>query len=302
MLQGDLFKRLSLDESLRRVFDVYVSGFYPLTKIAAVLIGVITILWVVIFPFLLSALNVTREDISDPTFVVSHTGKFFLLLGPHILLSLLVSPIAEGSMIKAVADIYAGRQPDCMACLKLGVRKALPLLMTSLLVTLAALVGFLLFFAPGLYVMVVWFVVGPAIVLENFGITGSLKRSYDLVSGSWCYVFCTLMIVYFIMIVTQMLWSSIFAGGNDLGHTLFSITGSIIAVIPTLFAVPLFAIMQTVMYFNLRVEKEGLNADVLLREMGERAESDPYHHVPLMDDETRMDQETPQETPQIDAV
>jgi hypothetical protein len=42
------------------------------------------------------------------------------------------------------------------------------------------------------------------------------------------------------------------------------------------------------MYLNLRVEKEGLNANVLLREIG-----DPYHHVPLMDDETPMDPRIP---------
>jgi hypothetical protein len=296
MLQGDLFKRLSLDESLRRVFDVYVSGFYPFTKIAAVLVALKSILWVAIFPYLLSASNFTPEDISDPIFVLRHLEEIFFMVGPHVVLSLVVGPIAEGGMIKAVADIYAGRQPDCVACLKLGVRKALPLLMTSLLFTLAALVGFLLFFAPGLYVMVAWFVVGPAIVLENFGITGSLKRSYNLVSGNWCYVFCTLMIIHFIMIVAQMLWNSIFAGGNDLHHTLFSVTGSIIAVIPSLFVVPLFVITQTVMYFNLRVEKEELNADVLLREMGERAESDP-DRVPLMDDLTPIDQGTPQIDP-----
>jgi hypothetical protein len=57
------------------------------------------------------------------------------------------------------------------------------------------------------------------------------------------------------------------------------------AAILSLFAVPLPAIIQTVMYFNLRVEKEGLNANDLLREMRECAESDPYHHVPHMDDQ-----------------
>jgi hypothetical protein len=63
-----------------------------------VLVGENIIFWVVIFPFLLSALNVTRENPSDPAFVVSRSGKLFLLLGPHMLLSLFVSLIAEGSM------------------------------------------------------------------------------------------------------------------------------------------------------------------------------------------------------------
>jgi hypothetical protein len=230
-----------------------------------VLVGVTTILWSAINPFLLKALHVSPEEISDPTFVVSHTGKFFLLLSPPVVSNLLVSAIAEGIAIKATADIYAGRQPDVatVACLKLEVRKALPLLMTSILVKLAAMVGLLLSFELRLSLSVVWFFVGPAIVVENFGTTGSLKRSYNLVSGKWCYVFC----IVFIFLVK--------------------------AVIPSLFYVPLFAPMQTVMYFNLRVEKEGMNADVLLREMGDHAESDPYLHVPLIDDATPTDQGTP---------
>jgi hypothetical protein len=116
---------------LRRVFYVYASGYYPFTKIAAVLVSVNAILWVVIFPFLLSTLNVTREDISDPKFILSHTGQFFLLLGPHSGWSILIFHIPEGSMIKAVADIYAGRQPDSVACMKLGIRKALSITVTS---------------------------------------------------------------------------------------------------------------------------------------------------------------------------
>jgi hypothetical protein len=129
-------------------------------------------------------------------FFVSHTRKCFLLIGPHIVLSLLVDPIAEGSMIMAVADIYAGCQADCVDCLKLGVRNAVPNMMTShlvsLLVMLAAAEGLLYFFPPALYVVVVSFVAGPAIVLENVSVSGILKRSYNLVSGDWCYVLRTL--------------------------------------------------------------------------------------------------------------
>jgi hypothetical protein len=260
MLQGDLFKPLSFVESLSLIIDVYVSGFYPFTKIAAVLVGVKIILQVVLTP-----LSISVEDIisSDSTFLESYIRKLVILIVPYMVLNLLVSPIAEGSMIKVVADIYTGRQPDCAASLKLGVKKALPLLMTSLLVKWAVLSGFIFLIAPGLYVSVVWCAVSPAIILENFGITGSLKRSYNLVSGNRCYVFCTLMTVFVIR------------------YELFSDKAAILS----LFAIPLPAIIHTVMYFNLRVEKEGLTANDLLREMGERAESEPYHHIPHMDDE-----------------
>jgi hypothetical protein len=82
-------------------------------------------------------------------------------------------------------------------------------------VKVAAVAGIFLNFAPGLYAMVVSFVVGPSIVIEYFGITGSLKRSYNSVSGNCCFVFSTMAIVYLIMIVGQILWDFIAAGDED---------------------------------------------------------------------------------------
>ena len=72
--------------------------------------------------------------------------------------------------------------------------------------------------------------------------------------------------------------------GNNAGHTILSVSGSTIGMIPTLFFCPLFAITKTVMYFNLCVEKEGLNAKVLLHEMGEHGDGIEYRGVSLLDD------------------
>ena len=70
-------------------------------------------------------------------------------------------------------------------------------------------------------------------------------------------------------------------GGNDAGHTMFSAIGYVLTLIPGLVIIPISGIVRTVMYFNLRVEKEGLNAHVLSRDLGGGA------YNPLMgDDET----------------
>jgi hypothetical protein len=53
-------------------------------------------------------LNVTSENTSDPAFVVSRSGKLFLLFGLRMVLTLSVSVIAEESMIKAVSAIHVG--------------------------------------------------------------------------------------------------------------------------------------------------------------------------------------------------
>ena len=158
--------------------------------------------------------------------------------------------------------------------MKLGVKKAPTLILAAFLVMLGIVLGYICLIAPGVYLSVAWFVYAPAIALENLGACRSLSRSRELVSGEWCYVFCTVLIVVFIVMMIQMIWSQVLLGGSDFGLTVFSVTGSIVAQVPTLLAMPIFAIMQTVMYFNLRIEKEGLNADLLLRGMGESSTGD----------------------------
>jgi hypothetical protein len=138
---------------------------------------------------------------------------------------------------------------------------------------------------PGMYLSVAWFVITPAIVIEGHGAFGCFKRSMNLVSGSWCYVFCTFVIIYVFMIASQFIWSATFAGGNDASHTLFSVWGSAVSLVHAIIYAPVFAIMKTVMYINLRVEKEALNADVLARDLGEGGSDISYRQVGLMDEE-----------------
>lgn len=45
--------------------------------------------------------------------------------------------------------------------------------------------------------------------------------------------------------------------------------GAILGSIPAIFFGPPLAIMMTIMYINLRIEKEGLNADLFARNLGE---------------------------------
>jgi hypothetical protein len=291
MFQTDnLFTRLSLDESLRRTYNVYAKGFMVFTKIAALAIGIQAILWAVLLHPLLKAFHLNEVDFEDPMFVVNNMKAVFLFFGIKMLLAMFVGPIAEGALIQAVVDIYTDRQPRWLPCVKVGLKNAIPLFLASFLAGVVSFIGLIFFYFPGVYLAVTFFVVTPAILVEKTSSCGSLKRSYNLVSGSWCYVFCTFFIVYVIMVIGQMIWSAIFAGGNDLGHTVFSVWGSLGASIFGIFMAPLFAITKTIMYFSLRVEKEGLNADVFLREVGGRADDTDYRHVPLIDD---ADMESP---------
>lgn len=108
------------------------------------------------------------------------------------------------------------------------------------------------------------------VVAEGMGGLPSFKRSPDLVSGSWwsyawCYVYCTCVVCVALTLVVQMAVVTIF-GTSDSG-ALFSIKYSTVNEVPSIALKPVIYIMMTVMYLDLRIEKEGLNFDILVPPM-----------------------------------
>ena len=101
------------------------------------------------------------------------------------------------------------------------------------------------------------------ITTEGLGATAALKRSWTLVSGSWCYVFCTNMISLTLLIVVQTIWKSVW------GLNPYTPLGSVLSSLPTIIMGPMLAIVMTIMYINMRIEKEGLNAELFARNLGE---------------------------------
>ena len=267
----DLFQRLSLDESLRRTISVYCAGLVVFTQIASLIVLLNAIIWTVLLIVLLKPIfNIDNgSDFTDPTYMVEHIGAFNALMLIKMVIGMMIGAVGNGAMIRAVADIYLKRQPNLKDCLLVGFQRGCTILTASFLGIIGISIGSLLLFVPGIYLAVVWFAVNPVIVIEGYGLCSAFRRSMNLVSGSWCYVFCTVMIVFIITMIIQMVWSAVVVGGNDAGHTLFSIYGSIVAIMPTIITGPSLGILMTIMYINLRIEKEGLNADLLARNLGE---------------------------------
>lgn len=121
--------------------------------------------------------------------------------------------------------------------------------------------------------------------------TSGIRRSLELTRNSWCYVFCCYFIVGVITIPGQLIWN--FAVQMVFGDPNFSGMGFLMSSLWMVVVCPLTAICQSVMYFNLRVEKEGFNADVLWNEFGRGGGAGAGTHVyeTLLDDELDNEEE-----------
>ena len=140
-------------------------------------------------------------------------------------------------------------------------------------------------YIPGIYLIILWFLFSPIIVVEGLGAVEALKRSWALVSGSWCYVFCTYLILGSFLVILSSI------GQLVSGINVYSPMGIILGSILSTIVGPTLVITMSVMCINLRVEKEGLNTELFPCSLGGgyinsncstvKAKGGPYQEEPF---------------------
>ena len=171
-------------------------------------------------------------------------GTFGVLLGS--LVGIVAAFLLQATLIKAVQDVRDGR-----ADLSIGetVSAATPYIApvagASILAGIAIAIGLILLIVPGLFLITIWAVIVPVIVLEQSGVFASFGRSQQLVRGHGWHVFGTLVLAWVILLVVNIVLGIIFA---VLPHALGSGLASIIS--GTLVA-PFIALIVTLIYYRL---------------------------------------------------
>jgi hypothetical protein len=176
--------------------------------------------------------------------LLSLLGFFGVLLGAIV--EFFAAFLLQATLVKAVQDVRDGR-----ADLSLGetVSAATPYIWAvagaSILAGIAITIGLILFIAPGLYLITIWAVFVPVIVIERSGVFASFGRSYQLVRGHGWHVFGTLVLVFIILIVVNIVLSLIFLALPILLRNGLStvIAGTLIA--------PFLALVVTLIYYRL---------------------------------------------------
>lgn len=192
------------------------------------------------------------------------------------LLTGLLALLATGACTRAVAADHLGESVSWRESLAFAARRLAPLVAVSLLAVLAAMLGLFVLLVGAIYVAIRLAVATPALLVENPGVTGALRRSWELVQGNWWRTFGVLVVssllVGIIAAVISGLMTAPLAGGGDdrLPRAILSTLGTVLANVVTL---PLQAAVLTVVYFDLRVRREGFDLPQLAGEMG-RADTD----------------------------
>jgi len=156
-------------------------------------------------------------------------------------------------------------QPLHHLALRRGLSHFWPLSFAQITATIRVMFGFLLLIIPGILWMLSYSLIVPAIVIEGQNSTSSLRRSRDLIQGYRGKTFCILLIVNLLQVVlgggVGVVAGIFFSSETGSGAVLSSAMNNLLSI----FLTPLGIIAAILLYYDMRIRKEGFDLEMLSR-------------------------------------
>ncbi len=164
--------------------------------------------------------------------------------------ALVTTPLITAMLARAVLDVVAGDQPSVRRSVRSGLDLFAPLLVAVILWIGAIVVGLIAFVIPGLYVLVSWYFVAQAVVVDDRRGVAALARSGELVRGRWLDAALTGLAFQLAVLIPSQLVALVFdAAARQADAAAILVVGDIVI---QSFAVPFLAIGATLFYLDLR--------------------------------------------------
>jgi hypothetical protein len=171
-------------------------------------------------------------------YVAAEVGAGLFILA--FVVNIALSTLYQGMVVELVRDVQDGRLDQSVPEMFRRVAPVvLPLILVGFVAGLGIAVGLLLLIVPGLFLLTIWAVFAPVIVVERRGLD-ALSRSADLTKGNRWQVFAVILLAFFIGLVITAVAAAISGIG-----------GAIIQLLLQAATAPLTALLAAVLYFKL---------------------------------------------------
>lgn len=174
------------------------------------------------------------------------------------LASFVLNMVASAAVMYGVIQQLRGDHASMGACISAGLRRLLPVIGVSILMAICITLGMFLLIIPGIVLMLMFYVAVPATVIEHLGPIDALKRSKELTDGYKVSLFGLVIVLVLVTIgigicvgLVQAMMPESVGMVINLGFDVF--TGA------------LGAVVTAVVYHDLRVIKDGVSVDDLVR-------------------------------------
>lgn len=176
------------------------------------------------------------------------------------LVNIVTAYILQGAIIRGAIVDFNGGKASFADCFQTGIRHAAPLFAIALLIALGVMLGLVALVVPGIILSLMWAVAVPAHVVENVGITASLRRSRELTKGArWkiFWLFAVFLVIYFVVSMVAVVPFSFLSGSP----IIFALSNVVLTILLSVIS----AVGVAASYFELRSKKEGVGAEQLAK-------------------------------------
>jgi ABC-type multidrug transport system fused ATPase/permease subunit len=175
--------------------------------------------------------------------------------GVSVLGALVVAAIAtiatywfQGMVVEAARDILDGRRDHTVGSLIRSVTPVVgPLIVAGILAGIGIGIGLLLLIVPGLFLLTIWAVLAPVIVIERKGAIDAFGRSRELVRGNGWQVFSVILVLF----ILQFAVSAVIQAVADSVSDSFA-SYAVGDLLLRLLVAPLSALAAAVIFFELK--------------------------------------------------
>ena len=247
--QSSTLPARSLGDVLNETFAVYVRHFRRFIALAAVIQVPITV-------------------------IVQIIGPEVVGYGFGLALGFLGSTLVFGAVAFAVGQQYVTGQIIIGDCYSRVWWRIVSLTLLALILALSIAAGVSLVFLVIPFIaliayMIYWSMAIPVVIVEASKPVEALKRSFNLVRGSWWRVFGITIVVTLVLVGLGLVIVLPFALAPRVDAPVLGDVFGLLGSIGVAVAVPpLAAIASTLIYYDLRVRKESYDITTLSQEMG----------------------------------
>jgi hypothetical protein len=266
-------KEYSFGDTIGKTFNIYFDNFLVLFLLSLALYSV---------PILLSLQYLNSYDVMDPYAQILSPLYWFQILSNillQVILQMVVIKLVSQKILNpATKDLsYTGFWKDIIG-------NIIPILVISFLIGLTIVGGVILLIVPAIIFGVGFSLSINVRMMEKTGIIESMKRSWFLTKKNKLNVFLLFLLVgmivgsisYMITMVAMVpamidLFTNAAAGEFNMNEYMSSLTPSMaIGYLSQATLAPIMPSLATVIYFNLRIQKEGFNVEHLVSQFGDQ--------------------------------
>jgi hypothetical protein len=175
----------------------------------------------------------------------------------------LISPFTEGAIACATSAAYLGNQVDFEQSMRAALSRPGRLFIAMIAKWMLIFFGLVLFIAPGLVVFKRYFALPMTVLFEDNKVGDAMSRSRELANGNGTRIFALLGGVFvFVIIATGILLQLVQSFAHSAAAT------AIVTLILTTAISPFSSIVATLLYYDIRIRREGYDIELMTQALG----------------------------------